>query len=366
MRPNPRSLPYLVTIIAVSGFVGRISHPSTWRKAVPPVHGTRPHPTDRRAVVIDSDTGVDDVWGIIQLVLDPTVDVIAVTTVFGNSDVDSCTGNALELIELCGADVPVHRGASEPFVDGCGPAPHVHGPTGRGGLGPAAPSTRPAPGTAAVRLAELAADRGNDLTIVAMCRLTNIALACMLAPEALRGIGGVLWMGGAIAVSGNTSQVAEANLHGDPEALQIILDRGVPLTILPLDVTMDVRIGDDDLRELLRGDPHPVVRHACAVMPYYLDFYESVLGVREAAMHCGLLAGIALDPTLVTEAHRISVAVELAGGHTRGMLVVDRRAHRRLAGLDHAGPDELPLVVFGVDGERYKEQLFAALTATPP
>ncbi|NNN33860.1 nucleoside hydrolase [Streptomyces sp. S3(2020)] len=125
-----------------------------------------------------------------------------------------------------------------------------------------------------------------------MGRLTNIALACALDPALMRTVGQVLWTGGAI----------------------------------------DVRLTETEL-EQQRHNAHPAVRQACAVTPYYMDFYESILGVRECAMHCGLLLGLAMDPTLVREARHLPVAVELGGKHTRGMMVVDRRTAR------HGGQD---------------------------
>ncbi|MGW4031824.1 nucleoside hydrolase [Streptomyces sp. NPDC004838] len=175
----------------------------------------------------------------------------------------------------------------------------VHGREGRGSLPAPALRTRPVPGHAVQRILETVAPNPSEVTIVAMGRLTNVALACLLEPETMKLVRNVVWMGGAVSVSGNTSPVAEANLDGDPEALRIVLAHAVPLTILPLDVTMDVRLTQDDLNGLATS-AHPAVAHLTRLVPFYLDAYESILGVRECALRCGLLMGIVMDPGLVT------------------------------------------------------------------
>lgn len=191
-----------------------------------------------------------------------------------------------------------------------------------------------------------------------MGRLTNLALAYRLAPELMRKAGSILWMGGAFSLSGNTSPVAEANLDGDPEAARIICMSGLPLTILPLDVTMEARITGDDV-EKMRSVNHPGVQHLVRVVPYYLDFYQSILGVRECAGHCGLLLSIAVDPTLVTQTYRLPVSVETNGEFTRGMLVVDRRDLRSLTNRE-AGVHGVN-VIFKADTERYHSTFMDAI-----
>ncbi len=312
-------------------------------------------------ILIDSDTGLDDALGLVHELPKHSDEIIGITTVFGNASVEDCTAHALELVELTGVDIPVVQGAPEPFISGCGPAPQVHGAHGRGPLPAATPTRTAQPGYAAVHILEQAAKYGSDLVIVAMGRLTNLALAYRLDPTLMHSIGRIYWMGGAVSVSGNSSAVAEANVDGDPEAAAIICTSELPLTILPLDVTMDVRFTEQDMRSLRRSN-HPAITHLQAVIPYYLDFYESILGAREGSMHCGLLLSIALDPTLITEQHTLAVGVETAGSLTRGMLVVDRREMRRLDHQTTADRSKVS-VVYAVDAQRYKTMLLDDLQA---
>lgn len=316
-------------------------------------------------VLIDSDTGLDDALGLIHELPRHRERIVGITTVFGNAPVDDCTLHALEIVELLGVDVPVIKGASHPFGQGCGPAPQVHGLHGRGALPAASPARAPAPGYAANYILEQVAEKGGDLAIVAMGRLTNIALAFLLDPELMKRVGRIYWMGGAIAVSGNVSAIAEANVAGDPDAAAIVCASGLPITILPLDVTMNVRISEADLRSL-DGSQHPAIQHLLSITPYYLDFYESILGVREAALHCGLLLSIALDETLITEEHALEVAIDTSPGVARGAMIADRRGLRTLR--DASGDADVadtgkPRVIFGVNEQRYYDQFIADLQA---
>lgn len=305
---------------------------------------------------IDSDTGLDDAMALVHGFLDPRFDIVSITTVFGNSSVEHCTQHALEIVDYMGSDVPVVAGAPEPLISGCGPAPHVHGEFGRGGLGPATPREQ-TPGLGAVFILDQVRKHGKDLAIVAMGRLTNLALAFRLDPLTMRQVGHIYWMGGVFSAPGNTSPVAEANLDGDPEAGKIIVQSGLPLTILPLDVTMGTRVTAEDVHAMAAVE-HPGVQHLSRVLPYYLDFYESILGIPEAAAHCGLLLAIAADESLILEAHHLPVDVELAGALTRGMSVIDRRALRSIS-PEHAADGVR--VIFHADADRYHREFMDSI-----
>ncbi|WP_296071444.1 nucleoside hydrolase [uncultured Agrobacterium sp.] len=308
--------------------------------------------------LIDSDTGLDDAMGFVHAMLLPQVEIVGITSVFGNAEMIDCAYHALEIVDLMGRQIPVVPGAREPLVAGCGPAPQVHGAFGRGPLGKLDLHDRLGEGYAANFILDQIRAHGAGLTIVAMGRLTNIALAYKLDPELMRSVGAIYWMGGAIAVSGNTTPVAEANLDGDPEAARIICMSDLPLVILPLDVTMDARITADDVTAM--GDvANPGVQHLTKILPYYLDFYESILGVRECAGHCGLLIAMAIDPSLILSSHRLPVAVETGGEFTRSMLVVDRRKLRSV--VAHEGYETGVSVVLKADTVRYHDQFMQAM-----
>ncbi len=310
-------------------------------------------------VLIDSDTGLDDAMAFVHGMLSDQIDIVGIVTSYGNGSLEDCTNHALELVGLMGKQIPVVRGASRPLIDGCGPAPQVHGTYARGPLGKIDLSDRVTPGYGPIYMLEQIRKYGKDLAIVSMGRATNLALAYRIDPEVMKTVGVIYWMGGAIAASGNTSPVAEANVHGDPEAAKIICDPELPLTILSLDVTMHARITNDDVQVMGKVD-HPGVQHLAKVVPYYIDFYETIYGVRECAGHVGLLLALAMDPTLITKSYTLSVGVETSGDLTRGMLVVDRRKLRAL-GEPKLGSEPGVRVIFGADTDRYHQMFMNAI-----
>lgn len=311
-----------------------------------------------KKILIDSDTGIDDAMAFVHGFLIPEIDILSVTAVFGNASMQDCANHAIEIIDLMGKEVPVIAGATKPLISGCGAAPEVHGAYGRGALGPLENGHRIAPGHAATHILEQVRTHGSDLTIVAMGRLTNIAIACSLDPDLMKTVGRIYWMGGVFSVSGNTSPVAEANLHGDPEAARIVLGAGLPLTVLPLDVTMQTLISHEDIRSLERSS-HPGVRHLTQIVPYYLDAYERIIGVRKCAGHCGLLLAIAAYPELQLETEDRPITVETSGEFARGMLVVDRRNQPAPRPLDVP----LSTLVVKADQKKYHEMFMQTLQA---
>lgn len=313
----------------------------------------------KKKVLIDSDTGLDDAMALVHAMLSDEIEIVGITSVFGNGEMVDCAYHAVEIATLMGKRIPVVKGASEPLVAGCGPAAHVHGTYARGPLGRLDLEAQIAPGYAANFILEQIGKYGTELTIVAMGRATNLALAARLDLELMRKVGHIYWMGGAVSASGNTSPVAEANVDGDPEAAKILCTSNLPLTILPLDVTMDALVFEEDI-EKMKAIEHPGVQHLVKVVPYYIDFYETIYGIRACAGHCGLLIALVIDPTLITQAHKLRVDVETRGDLTRAMLVVDRRKLRALTGPD-TSRDEGVRVIFRADNERYRAMFMDAI-----
>ncbi len=192
-----------------------------------------------RLVILDTDPGVDDALALLYLRGRPELKLLAITTVFGNADVETTTRNALYLRQRLGLDVPVYRGAAAPLHGPCGPSPvHVHGENGLGDLdlgGFIAPPVDP--GAAHERIIEAVRAYPGTITLVAIGPVTNLALALRAAPDIARQVAEVVIMGGAF-VGGNVTPYAEANIHNDPEAAAEVLAAGWPVTLVPLDATM--------------------------------------------------------------------------------------------------------------------------------
>lgn len=299
-------------------------------------------------VLIDTDPGIDDALALLVALASPELRVEAITTVAGNVDVDTATGNAGRILAIvrrsCRPDfrIPlVARGAAAPLSRPLVTAAHVHGDDGLGRLDrfrladgrPRYPADLPAltPCDAADLIVDAAGRFRGELVLVALGPLTNVALALRRDRARLRGLARLVVMGGTVAVPGNVTPAAEFNIFVDPEAAAEVLDAGLPVELVPLDVTRQVTLPRPALEALLgyRSDPWAeFLRHFTA---HAFDVAER-RGGSGIVLHDPLAVAVALDRSLVG-LERFHVAVECEGRHTRGVTVADRRpgpADRRL------------------------------------
>ena len=205
-------------------------------------------------ILLDTDTGVDDALAIILALNSPELKVEAITSVSGNVHVDLCTRNLLMTLEAIGVgEYPVcAKGEPQPLIKPLVTAAHVHGSDG---LGDATqllrddgsrlypdPESRLAAISAVDLIIELAGRYPDELVLVPVGPLTNIAKAIIKHPARMRRIREIVLMGGAFETYGNVTTTAEFNIFADPHAAQLVLDFGVPITVVPLDVTHQVML----------------------------------------------------------------------------------------------------------------------------
>lgn len=278
---------------------------------------TRGVPTGGTRILLDCDTGIDDALAILYLAGLQGVSIVAAGSVHGNVPAPLGALNTLRVLELAGlGDVPVAVGAARPLAQPLDTTEYVHGGDGLGNVGWPMPRGRPTAEPAAVQWARLAREHPGELTLLAIGPLTNLALALLLEPELPRLLRRVVVMGGAVYAPGNVNTDAEANIWHDPEAAELALSAGWPLTLVGLDVTTRAALAGDDLLALQQA-PAPAGRFAWSILQFYLDFYESRVGARMCYLHDPLAAAIAVDPSLATYRHT-PVHVELRGHLTRG------------------------------------------------
>jgi purine nucleosidase len=232
---------------------------------------------------------------------------------------------------------------------------------GQGNLNLPPPALQPSRETASQQIVRLARERSGELTLVAVGPLTNVALALVHDPEIATLYKGVVLMGGAFLHPGNITATGEANIAHDPEAAQMVLTAGWPVTLVGLDVTLQVRLTEALLQQL--DDSGTVAgRHLRRITRHYLDFYARRSGRRECAMHDALALAIAGDPSLALRAPTARVDVELTGAHTRGMTVADLRPVFG-PGLPPA-EDANAQVVLEADGPRFLARFMELLCRT--
>ena len=277
-----------------------------------------------KPVLIDTDTGVDDALALILALRSPELSVKAITTVAGNVEVGKCTRNAAWIRDLVRApDVEVATGSSRPLRRTLTTAPEVHGADGLGNtMRIPAQQQRGTPAIQVIR--KLASQFGKNLTIIALGPLTNIARALLASPASVRKAGRIISMGGAFRVPGNTGPVAEFNYFVDPEAAEIVLKSGIPMTIVPLDVTEQIVLMRSELEYRADRRPNRVSRFIRRMTRPYMAYHRKTEGFYGAFLHDPVAVAAAIDPSMFTFQSR-RVQIETRGTITRGMTVAESR-----------------------------------------
>ena len=284
-----------------------------------------------KRVIIDTDPGVDDTAAILLALASPEFQVEALTISYGNGSMEQCAANARHILEVAGrSDIPVYPGAHGPLLRKAneGWAAHIHGGDALGGAA-SLESSGSATGVAvtqhaAVEIARRASESPGEITLLALGRMTNVALALRLAPEVAEALAEVVVMGGAVRVPGNVSPVATANIHEDPEAAAILYDSGARIAQVGLDVCDRCGFSDGQFGRLVEC-PAPAVQLLVSASAYTQGAYRRLgrLAEGEAVRYNDVPAvAYAVDPTLF-DVERLAVAVDTGGELTRGQTVVD-------------------------------------------
>lgn len=251
-------------------------------------------------VIFDTDPGIDDAMALLYLSKLPEIDLIGITTVVGNADIETTTRNALFLKQQFGLAAPVIQGAGK-TLDGVEKAEPVivHGVNGLGEIDiPEVDRTGLAEGTAAQFIIDSLKAHPGEVTIIAVGRMTNLALALRAEPDVAKFAKQVIIMGGAFGYegrSGNITPAAEANIHGDPVGADEIFAADWPVVVVGLDVTHDIILDTDYLASLSRevGANGELLRQMC---DHYARFYKDVMGLSGVVGHDLLAVTYALHP----------------------------------------------------------------------
>jgi inosine-uridine nucleoside N-ribohydrolase len=293
---------------------------------------------DNRAVptpiVLDCDPGHDDAIALLLALASPELELLGVTTTYGNQTVEKTTANALRVLELVGrTDVPVARGAASPLSRPLTVAAHVHGDSGLDGPALPPPSVAPAGIPAVEWLAATIQRAKTPVTLVPTGPLTNVAR--YLESHGTAGIDRIVLMGGAIA-EGNMTPAAEFNVWADPEAAQIVFDAALDVTMIGLDVTHKAITGPDVQRRLRESGSIGVF--VAELIDFFTVYHRQTYGWDGAPIHDAVAVAYLLRPGLVETKLR-NVAVERVSELCRGRTVVDLWLRTERAPNAHVGVD---------------------------
>jgi purine nucleosidase len=283
-----------------------------------------------RPLYFDCDTGIDDALALAYLIASPEIDLVGVGTVSGNIDAERAAVNTLDLLVLGRrGDIAVAVGAHDPQVGTYhASVAHIHGKNGIGDIELPPSGVDPVPERAAQMLVRLAHEHAGELEVVAVGPLTNLAAALRLDPDITTLVHNVTIMGGAALVPGNVTPSAEANIWNDPEAAAEVFAAPWPITLVPLDVTLENSLREAERQQLL-DSPNPLNNALGRALDLYFDFYVSVYGERSCALHDPLAAALAVGVIHATNAPAVQAVVDDTQGPGRGQTICDLRGQRQ-------------------------------------
>jgi purine nucleosidase len=277
-----------------------------------------------RKIIIDTDPGQDDAVAILLALASPEeVEVLGITAVAGNVPLELTQRNARIVCELAGRrDMRVFAGCSAPMRRKLVTAEYIHGRTGLDG--PSLPDpTMPLQETHGVEfiVETLRQEPPGSVTLCPLGPLTNVATAFEAAPDIVGRVQEVVLMGGAYFEVGNVTPAAEFNIYVDPEAAGIVFRSGVPLTVMPLDVTHKVLTTPPRI-EAFRALETDVGRVVAAWTDFFERFDMEKYGSEGAPLHDPCVIAHLVRPGLFTGRH-VNVEIETVSDLTRGMTVAD-------------------------------------------
>jgi inosine-uridine nucleoside N-ribohydrolase len=280
-------------------------------------------------ILLDCDPGHDDAVAILLALASPELELLGVTTTYGNQTLEKTTANALRVLELAGrGDVPVAAGADRPLEREVRVASHVHGESGLDGPALPAPRARPVDEDAVDFLAERL---GPGVVLVPTGPLTNVARLLERGARPER----VVLMGGAIA-EGNITPAAEFNIWADPEAARRVFESGLDVTMIGLDVTHQALMTPEHARIL--AESGRVGRLVSELYAFYHRYHRETYGWEGSPIHDAVAVAHVARPGLVETQYR-HVAVETESELCRGRTVVDRWRRTDNAPNAHVGVD---------------------------
>lgn len=272
-------------------------------------------------VILDSDPGHDDVFAIWLAAGDPNIDLLGVTTVGGNGQLEHTTKNARIALTVAGVDdVPVAAGANEPLTRKLTPATWIHGDNALGGPELPEPTVPLDPRSAQEFLSQTLEEASEPVTLIPTGPLTNIATFLRARPDLFPKIKEIIWMGGSTG-RGNVGAYPEFNAWVDPEAADVVFSSGLPLTMVGLNITHQALITSEVIASIAAVQ-NETSAFGVELLKFFCSTYDAVEGMPEGPLHDPITVAIAIDRSVAT-IQRSHVDVETKGEFTAGATCVD-------------------------------------------
>jgi purine nucleosidase len=275
-----------------------------------------------KRILIDTDPGIDDALAILLALASPELSVEGISIVHGNCSAEQGTLNALSVLQLAGAShIPVARGCELPLVQPSLLAPETHGNTGLGHARLPAPRAAPVDQHGVDFLIERILASPGEMTVAAIGPLTNLAMALRREPRIALALKEIFIMGGAIRHQGNTTPQAEFNVYVDPHAAHIVFHSGVPITLIPLDVTYRCILTPSDVKRL-QEIKSPIPGFVADSTRFYMEFHDQYQKIEGCVINDPLALALTFMPGLCDyEEHYVDV--DVSGGVSMGNTFAD-------------------------------------------
>jgi len=226
-----------------------------------------------KKVWVDTDPGVDDTVALAMLFASPDIEVIGISSIFGNVTVDLTTKNAKLILEAVDrTDIPISRGAYYPLHIPLDTSPFVHGDNGLGNMPLSEPTMEESPLSAPQAIINMILANPHEITLLPIGPLTNIAMAYLIEPKIAKLVKELVIMGGAVHCPGNITPVAEANFFHDPHAAQAVIRADWPIVLAGLDVCGLSSMLSNELLDKIITTDKPLSPFIKGALPFYQNF----------------------------------------------------------------------------------------------
>ncbi len=282
----------------------------------------------QKRIIMDTDPGIDDACAILLALASPELSLEGLSIVHGNCSAEQGTINGLSVLELANAGhIPVAKGCELPLVQPSLLALDTHGDAGLGYAKLPEPHRKPEVRHGCDFLIEKILTSPGEFTLVAIGPLTNVAMAIRKEPRVAKGIKELIIMGGAIRHHGNATPMAEYNVYVDPHAAHIIYHSGIPMTLVPLDVTYQCILTPEDVKRLNKIDS-PITKFLDDSTRFYMEFHDEYQHIVGCAINDPLALALAVAPDLcIYEEHYVDV--DISGGVSMGNTFADFYKHTK-------------------------------------
>jgi len=266
-----------------------------------------------RKVIIDTDTATDDAIAIIMALKHNNFDVKAITTVAGNVDLEQATQNALYTVELCNKNIPVYKGSSGPIKRKLETSKFFHGKDGLGDTGPYIPKLKEQKENAINKIVSLINSNPNEIEIIAIGPLTNIAKVFDEDPSTINKLKSLYIMGGIGEGKGNITHHAEFNFWVDPDAADVVLNSNIKVHLIAWDTTQIYGYINKENFEELKKINSSLSQFSIDIQQKALQYYKIKYNEYKVDLADPLAMAAFIDSKIVTEYKNCEIKMILNG-----------------------------------------------------